>query len=169
MEERLVRSREVGWREYLNADRAWVYEQHIAHYCWGLGFSAQFGAALEAALNMVDQTAKHSASDYRIVSDAAEERLGSIFLTPESYCTARIRLFYLSPHVRGLGHARTILSDVIKTANLKGLLTIKVSTYLLHHEACHLYHRFGFTELERKPVTAYGIKTSQINFEWNAR
>jgi len=156
----------LRWRAYRREDRSWVFQKHVEHYCWVVGFSSGFKNLLDRALETVERMSALPGADCRILLNASGERAGCVFLTPEFNCTARIRLFYLCPSERGLGSGKALLHDLLEKACATGFPVVQVSTYDLHTEACALYRSLGFQQLEQFETVAFGLKTRQINFEW---
>ena len=91
--------------------------------------------------------------------------MGCIFCTDESPDTARIRLFYLTPDLRGQNLGATMLERVLRQARETGFAQVVVSTFKRHRAACALNLSRGLRLKRDEVMAAFGHRLVALNFQ----
>jgi len=138
-------------------DMGWVVCREGAGYAEEYGFDATF-EALVARI----------ASDFVTNFDAARERcwiaevdgqsVGHIFLVrhPEREDTAKLRLLFVEPGVRGMGLGHTLVNECIGFARSAGYRRIVLWTQSVLVGACRIYERAGFRLIHEEAHRSFG-------------
>jgi GNAT superfamily N-acetyltransferase len=153
----------ISFRPYTPADRNWVSEAHLQHYCGGEGFDSSFAGVLGKALDGLEHQISNPRSQFLVAHDGLVT-LGCIFLSPEGAQNTRIRLFYLDKACRGQGLGLGLLRRVVGHARETGAERVLVSTFDRHRAACQLYGAFGFQSRIGEPTEYFGHVMRQIDF-----
>lgn len=151
-------------RPYHPDDRAQVTQMNLTHYQEVEGFDHSFENAIENALNKIHAQLAEARCKFLVVAEKKRVS-GCIFFSQDGHNTGRIRLFYLSPELRGRGLGHHIVSTVLDHASTTGFERVSVSTFDRHLEACRLYAAFGFKS-KTGPIRRYfGQDMRQIDFD----
>ena len=90
------------------------------------------------------------------IAEINSEKVGSIFLTNEGDDTAMLRLFYLTPHARGLRLGQRLIDECVKFAKLTGYKQIGLWTTKNLSTARHLYQKAGFELMKEEIGSEFG-------------
>lgn len=150
-------------RPYARTDRGAVERMNAAYYEDEHGFDASFVSTLSAALDSIDAAilAKTGAGWILEENDVIA---GSLFLTPDSLGTGRIRLFFIRPDLHGRGLGSELLERCLQAAAPLGFEAIRVSTFSVHEAACALYRKSGFEQERRSDCHMFGRDLVQLDF-----
>ena len=143
-------------------DYAVILDQHIDHYSRVEKFDRSFHPIVESALENFRTSTLHTVNQ-AFVLDINDTFGGSIFCVHQNNGTARLKLFYLIPQLRKQGYGKMLLNHAIEHIANHGYRQIIVSTYTIHADACELYRRMGFVQIDEKPVSAYGQELIEVS------
>lgn len=142
-------------RPFTAADRDWLVEAHIRIYTSENGFDASFGVLVAQIVDAF--LAQHDrACERGWIAWAGQVRAGSVFCVRHDAQTAKLRLFQLSPQMRGRGVGRQLLATCTAFARDAGYAGMQLSTHKSHAAACALYLRNGWQIVAEKPVVSFG-------------
>ena len=77
-------------------------------------------------------------------------------LLHEAVPTAKLRLMYVEPEVRGLGIGRKLVDECLRFARAAGYRKMTLWTNSVLLAARHVYARAGFRMVEASPLTDFG-------------
>jgi len=112
---------------------------------------AEFGFPLEsngidADLDDIHAAYQQRGGSFRVLVDDSGAVVGCGGIYPMDEQTAELRKMYFRPEVRGRGHGRELLVDLVETARAKHFDRIVLETASNLTAAIRLYERFGFAE-----------------------
>ncbi|MCA8879728.1 MAG: GNAT family N-acetyltransferase [Rhodobacteraceae bacterium] len=145
-------------------DTAWVMERHLSHYCSGEGFDSSFASLVTERLATLRSTDDWG-RECGWIAWSGGSRLGSIVFSRDDPETARLRLFYVVPDVRGKGIGRALLARLESHARACGCICLRVATHAEHREARRLYARSGFRRGSVAPVVSFGRALTEEHWE----
>lgn len=149
-------SDDVTLRAYDAGDFDWLVDLHGRLYAEAEGFDGTF-APLVATI-LCDFEARHDPSCERgWVAVRGDAPLGSIFCVKLDDRTAKLRLFLLSPEVRGIGLGKRMLDTCMGFARTCGYTGMQLWTHESHAAACALYRAHGWRCISSKPVHSFGV------------
>lgn len=155
---------EITLRAFAAGDRDWLTRLHGQLYAREAGFDAGFEALVGQLLDRF--LAGHDPRcEQGFVAMRAEARLGSIFCTRETGDCARLRLFLLRPEMRGQGLGRRMLLACTGFARRAGYRRMVLATHRSHRAACALYARSGWRETGSRPVSRFGCRLEEVQWE----
>jgi len=142
-------------RPFQSDDVPWLVDAHATHYARNDGFDDTFGPLVNTILT--DFVASHDPDVERgWIAEVAGERAGSIFCVRLNATTAKLRLFYLSPRLRGQGAGKVLLRTCCAFARDVGYDQMTLWTHESHRAAGHLYKTHGFDLVDARPVHSFG-------------
>ena len=114
---------------------------------------AEFGFDLEtngvdADLEDIAAAYQHDGGVFRVLVDDTETIVGCGGLYPMSSHTAELRKMYFRPTVRGHGHGRALLEELVTAGRAHGFHRIVLETASNLTDAIRLYQKFGFVETD---------------------
>lgn len=117
---------------------------------------AEFGFAVESTgadsdLDDVPVSYQRLGGSFRVLLDDDSAIVGCGGIYPMSGGVVELRKMYFRPAVRGRGHGRALLENLVAVARAGGHQRIVLETASNLTAAIALYQRFGFTE-EQLPV-----------------
>ncbi len=141
------------------SDAAWITERHATHYAVNDGFDETFGPLVADILEQF--FASHDPARERgwiaMQDDTRDSALvGSIFCVSGPEGTAKLRLFYLEPHMRGSGLGQALLDTCLTFAKHASYAKMRLWTHESHRAAGRLYARNGFALIHSAPVQSFG-------------
>jgi GNAT superfamily N-acetyltransferase len=142
-------------KRFAPTDRDWLIEQHEVHYAAAEGFDETFGVLVTQIIDAF--LANHDAtSEAGWIAWQSGQRLGSIFCVRLDDDTAKLRLFLLTPEVRGKGLGKQMLATCTGFARSCGYARMQLWTHESHTAAGVLYAKMGWTLGATKPVVSFG-------------
>lgn len=90
------------------------------------------------------------------VAEYAGEIVGAIFLVEQEADIAQLRMFYVEPHVRGMGIGKKLLEKAVEFARDKNYRSVRLWTNDVLHRARGMYERAGFRLVASMPNTEFG-------------
>ena len=147
-------------------DFGWVVQRHGAIYHAEYGWDMTFEALVAG---IVSKFIDHFDPQYERVWVAEHngERLGCLFLVKLSRRIAKLRLFLVEPHARGMGIGRHMVAELIAFARACGYHTIRLWTQSVLLAARHIYAEFGFKLIEEEPNHSFGADL--VSETWELR
>lgn len=157
LEDKSLIKNNVLVREHQPGDIGWLI-QVLGEYCAReFNFNANFEIKMaQSATNFISNYDPKLERSW--IAELNGEKVGSIFLTNEGDATAMLRLFYLSPHARGLRLGQRLIDDCLKFARLKGYKEIGLWTTKNLSTARHLYQKAGFELMKEEMSSEFGPK-----------
>ena len=151
-------------RQFHPSDIDWLVERHQTLYARDEGFDETFGPLVRSILEafVVD----HDPSCERgWIAEQDGARLGSIFCVRLTEQIAKLRLFLLDPHARGLGLGKRLLQTCMAYARDAGYSDMQLWTHESHEAACALYRASGWRLVASKPVHSFGQDLVEQSWE----
>lgn len=145
----------VALRDLKIGDIGMIAARHGVLYAAEHGFDASFEPAV-ADILLEYQRSRAPGMQRAWIAARGEQVLGSVFCVRVTDTLAKLRLFYLEPEARGLGLGQQMLEACLQFATEAGYLRLELWTHDIHHAACGLYQRAGFTMISANPVQNYG-------------
>ncbi len=145
-------------------DIDWLVEMHRWLYARDEGFDESFPALVREILEAF--AAEHDPRRERaFIAWDGDQRLGSIFCTRSDDETAKLRLFFLMPQVRGKGLGRRLLAECLGFARDSGYCRMVLWTHESHRAACALYERTGWRLVRSEPKQSFGVEVVEQGWE----
>lgn len=143
-------------------DISWAVQRQAVLYHQEYGWGAPFEALLLHAADAFITGFKPD-RERAWVADYGGEMVGAIFVIEQAFGVAQLRMFYVEPHVRGLGIGRKLLDKSIVFAREKGYRSLRLWTNDVLHRARGMYEREGFVMIEASPNHDFGENlTAQV-------
>ncbi|TNE48292.1 MAG: N-acetyltransferase [Deltaproteobacteria bacterium] len=149
---------------YQSSDNAWILDQHERHYVQLVGFDDSFTHVVQSWLEQF-QNLPTAPCNHGWIAWHREQRVGCILSRDDGPDGVRVHLFYVHPSQRSKGLGKLLLSTLIENAIQHHKTKTRVQTYNIHHEACQLYHRLGFSITEEMKTHDYGHALRVLCFE----
>lgn len=147
---------DIHIRRFEDQDLPWLVERHATLYARDEGFDQSFGPLVAQILT--DFCASHEPDCERgWIAERSGQRLGSIFCVRLNDDTAKLRLFFLVPEVRGAGLGKRLLARCVGFARDAGCRQMQLWTHESHTAACALYASTGWVLTDSKPVHSFGV------------
>lgn len=144
-------------------DLGMIVHRHGALIAREFGWDIRFEAL--CARIIAQFVANYDASSERAyIVEQGGDVVGSLFLMRENDTTARLRLLYVEPHLRGQGIARRLLTRAIDQARAMGYETLILFTNKGLDAAAHLYRDLGFEMTNEAPHDLFG--EDQMGQDW---
>lgn len=153
-----LRSDQVSVRDLEIGDAGWIAARHAVLYAAHEGYDATFEALVLRILAEFIET-RDPDTERAFIPVANGVRLGSAFCVRDDAETARLRMFFLEPFVRGVGLGRRLLDEVIDFATRTGARRMVLWTHESHRAACALYAARGFRMTEQTRAHSFGQDT----------
>ena len=149
-------------------DVDWVVDVHARHYGAAHRFDASFAPVVRDALRAFLRDGRPGV-DLGAIATVRGAPVGSIVCTCAGPSTARLRLVYLEPALRGRGTGRAMIRFCLAHAARVGFDAVEVATYTEHAEACAAYLALGFVRTDERPATAFGRELTEVRFRRTVR
>ncbi len=144
-----------SFRDPQPGDMGWVVHRHGALYAQEHGWNTDYEALVADII-----------SKYMLNHDKTCERtwivekdgvvIGSAFVVRQDEVTAKLRLFYLEPHVRGLGIGRRLMDECLQFAKKSGYNKMELWTVSTLNDARRLYEKSGFKKTGEERLHSFG-------------
>ncbi len=144
-------------RTHRPGDMGWVVQRHgelyHAEYGWDERFEALVARTAADFLEQLDP-----ARERCWIAERDGARVGCIFVVrhPEREGVAKLRLFLIEPHARGLGLGRRLVQEVTRFARDAGYHTITLWTQSTLLAARHLYAEEGYRLVRAEVHDSFG-------------
>jgi GNAT superfamily N-acetyltransferase len=136
-------------------DAGWIIYRHATLLAPEFGWNASFEAICARILaDFIDHFQPACECSWIVERDGAI--LGSLFLVRQDEETAKLRLLYLEPEVRGMGLARTLLETSIAFARSRNYRRLCLFTTSNLSDARRLYARLGFMMVDDTLPAPFG-------------
>ena len=143
------------FRALQSGDAGWIIHRHATVIAPEFGWNASFEALCARILaDFIDHFQPEYERSWIVERDG--EILGSLFLIREDAVTAKLRLLYVEPAVRGMGLARKLLEKSMQFALDKGYRRVSLFTTSNLLTARRLYAQLGFQMVDNTLPAPFG-------------
>nr|WP_253913304.1 GNAT family N-acetyltransferase [Pseudoruegeria sp. HB172150] len=156
---------EAELRDLSHGDIGWLVMRHGELYARDEGFDSTFEALVAEILADFLRN-RDPELERGWIAASGDERLGSIFCVRQDNETAKLRLFLLEPHARGLGLGKRMLEACMAFAKERGYRRMVLWTHESHEAACALYQRAGWRLLRSEPKVSFGQDVVEQHFDY---
>jgi GNAT superfamily N-acetyltransferase len=101
--------------------------------------------------------------------DSAGEVAGSLGLTDEGGGIGQVRWFVFAPEVRGHGHGRVLLAELLDVARVAGMRRLELDTFSELTTAARMYRGVGFKVVRAEPRDDWGPTITYQHYELDLR
>ncbi|MGK6315998.1 bifunctional helix-turn-helix transcriptional regulator/GNAT family N-acetyltransferase [Neorhizobium sp. DT-125] len=154
----------VIMRPYRIGDMGWLIEAQATAYAREYGLNEKFEALIaEVAGKFI---ANFNPERERCwIAERDGQRVGSVLVADGGGDTAKLRLLYLDPSVRGLGLGRTLVEQCIKFSTLAGYKKLSLWTNDILTAAIHIYEKAGFRLVSEERHAMFGPECNGQTWE----
>lgn len=131
-------------------DFGWIIHRHGTVIAEEFGWDERFEALVAGIISDFVQR-YDPAYDRCWVAEYDGEVVGSVFLMREDEHTAKLRLLYVEPHMRGAGIGRKLVEKAVQHAGKVGYRRVRLWTNRGLDAARRVYETAGFTLVEENP------------------
>lgn len=131
-------------------DFGWIIHRHGTVIAEEFGWDAQFELMI---IDIINEFVRNfdAASDRCWVAEHDGEIAGSVFLVRDDATTAKLRVLYVEPHMRGFGLGRKLVEKAVREAKKIGYQRIVLWTTRGLDNARRIYEGAGFQLVEETP------------------
>jgi DNA-binding MarR family transcriptional regulator/GNAT superfamily N-acetyltransferase len=155
---------QVVIRPHRIGDMGWIVHRqamlYAEEYGWDVGYEGLIaGICSDFVLNF------KPGREYCWVAERDGAVIGSVFLVCKDDETAKLRLLYVEPSVRGLGVGRRLVDECIAMARASGYRKLVLWTNDVLAAARKIYQRAGFVLVEEERHHSFGKDLVGQNWE----
>ncbi|MBU1315278.1 MAG: helix-turn-helix domain-containing GNAT family N-acetyltransferase [Alphaproteobacteria bacterium] len=142
-------------RPHRIGDMGWLIESQATAYAREYGLNEKFEA-------LIAQVAGKFIADFNPqrerswIAEQGGKRVGSVLVADGGGETAKLRLLYLDPQVRGLGLGRTLVEECIRFAISAGYARLTLWTNDMLTAAIRIYETAGFKLVSEERHAMFG-------------
>jgi DNA-binding MarR family transcriptional regulator/GNAT superfamily N-acetyltransferase len=144
-------------RPHRPGDMGWIVHRETTFYAEQYGWDETFESL--AARIVADFVSNFDPKRERCwIAEIAGEAVGHIFLVkhPDQPDTAKLRLLFVEPSVRGKGLGNILVDECVRFARTAGYRKITLWTQSILVAAHHIYQRAGFHLAKEEPHHSFG-------------
>jgi GNAT superfamily N-acetyltransferase len=142
-------------RPYQIGDMGWLIESQATAYAREYGLNEKFeGLIAEVAGKFIANFNPQRERSW--VAEQGGKRVGSVLLADGGGDTAKLRLLYLEPQLRGLGLGRTLVEECIRFAISAGYARLSLWTNDMLTAATRIYQTAGFKLVSEERHAMFG-------------
>jgi DNA-binding MarR family transcriptional regulator/GNAT superfamily N-acetyltransferase len=154
----------IAIRPHRVGDMGWIVHRqatlYAEEYGWDIGYEGLIaGICSDFVLNF------KPGKEYCWVAERDGAIVGSVFLVRKDDETAKLRLLYVEPSVRGLGIGRRLVDECIATARASGYRKLVLWTNDVLTAARKIYQKAGFMLVEEERHHSFGKDLIGQNWE----
>jgi DNA-binding MarR family transcriptional regulator/GNAT superfamily N-acetyltransferase len=138
-------------------DFGWVIHRHGALYGQEYGWNEEFEALVAEIVAKFIREFKPGREFCR-VAEKDGRVVGSVFVVEADAETAKLRLLYVEPEIRGEGLGRRLVEEALSFARSAGYRRMTLWTNDLLAAARHIYEKAGFRLVSEEPHESFGHK-----------
>jgi len=147
-------------------DLGWVIHRHGVLICQEFGWDMRFEAKVA---EIIGGFGRHPGREQGWIAERDGEIVGSVFVMPDDDQTARLRLLYVEPKVRGLGLGRQLADIAIAFARGAGYGKLVLWTHDFQKSARRIYAAAGFTLISKEKASSFGVEVVSETWELTLR
>jgi DNA-binding MarR family transcriptional regulator/N-acetylglutamate synthase-like GNAT family acetyltransferase len=142
-------------RPYRIGDMGWLIESQATAYAREYGLNEKFEALIaEIAGKFIASFNPHRERSW--IAEQGGKRVGSVLVADGGGETAKLRLLYLDPQVRGLGLGRTLVEECIRFSISAGYTKLSLWTNDMLTAAIRIYETAGFRLVSEERHAMFG-------------
>ena len=145
-------------------DTDWIVARHAALYRDSDGFDASFEVFVRRVVDayFADENPDRERG---WIAERRGHPIGSIFCdATDDADTARLRLFFLETHARGMGLGGKLLDECLGFAKRVGYKRMVLWTHESHVSACALYEKRGFKKGKTQTTRSFGAEMVEVDY-----
>lgn len=151
-------------RPHQPGDMGWVVWRHGMYYAREFGWNEEFEALVaRLTADFIQQFKPNWERCW--IAEQDGHNVGCIFLTQDDPITARLRMLYLEPSVRGAGLGKRLVTECVETARKLGYWQMRLWTNARLDAARNLYQQQGFRKVGEETSLSFGKMETHEHWE----